>query len=68
MGKNTCVFFALHLFTMALSLYGFMFGITSEANALLQSIGLGVGSWFQILAYYYACNMAHKVTLNVRML
>jgi hypothetical protein len=68
MGKNSCVFFALQLFIMTLSLYGFMFGITSEGDVLVQSIGLGIGSCFQVLAFYYTCNKAHKVTLNVRML
>jgi hypothetical protein len=68
MGKNACVFFALQLFVMTLSIYGFMFGITSKADVLVQSIGLGIGSWFQVLAYYCVCNMAHKVTLKVRML
>jgi hypothetical protein len=45
-----------------------MYGISSEADVLVQSIGLGMGSCFQAFAYYSVCNMAHKVTLKVRML
>ncbi|KDR21836.1 hypothetical protein L798_03483 [Zootermopsis nevadensis] len=66
MEKTSCLFFAVHLFIMTMSLYGFLYGITSMTEIPVQSIGMGIASAIAGSAYFRVCNAAHKVHLNVK--
>ncbi|XP_021922812.1 gustatory and odorant receptor 24-like isoform X1 [Zootermopsis nevadensis] len=66
MEKTSCLFFAVHLFIITMSLYGFLYGITSEAEIPIQSIGMGIGTVTGGCTFYVTCNAAHKVHLNVK--
>ncbi|KDR24348.1 gustatory and odorant receptor 24-like isoform X2 [Zootermopsis nevadensis] len=66
MEKTSCIFFAVYLFIMTMSLYGFLYGITSEAEIPIQSIGMGIGTVTGGCTFYVTCNAAHKVHLNVK--